>query len=216
MAEVIYVAAAALPALPPCPALFCTPGVRSPMHLPCTPACYRYTTRIEADKARYPVLPPCCALPAITCTWLVNAVLTHLPCRYTTRIEADKARYPVLLSNGNLIQSGELEGGRHFTVRRPATAQRPDATGMPHMRRAVSCCTCGGRSSCCAHPQPQNLQVASATVLPYVFLSAGVGGPLPQALLPLCPGGRKPGDEGAQNCGCLGWLVVDGCVDRRA
>ncbi|KAI7843850.1 hypothetical protein COHA_002401 [Chlorella ohadii] len=36
--------------------------------------------------------------------------------KYTTRIEADKARYPVLLSNGNLIQSGELEGGRHFTV----------------------------------------------------------------------------------------------------
>ena len=38
------------------------------------------------------------------------------PCRYTTRIEADKARYPVLLSNGNLVESGELEGGRHFTV----------------------------------------------------------------------------------------------------
>lgn len=38
------------------------------------------------------------------------------PSRYTTRIEADKARYPVLLSNGNLVESGELEGGRHFTV----------------------------------------------------------------------------------------------------
>ncbi|PSC69009.1 puromycin-sensitive aminopeptidase isoform X1 [Micractinium conductrix] len=36
--------------------------------------------------------------------------------KYTTRVEADKARYPVLLSNGNLIESGELEGGRHFTV----------------------------------------------------------------------------------------------------
>ena len=35
---------------------------------------------------------------------------------YTTRIEADKARYPVLLSNGNLIEEGELEGGRHYTV----------------------------------------------------------------------------------------------------
>lgn len=31
---------------------------------------------------------------------------------YTTRIEADKARYPVLLSNGNLMEQGELEGGR--------------------------------------------------------------------------------------------------------
>ncbi|PRW56145.1 puromycin-sensitive aminopeptidase isoform X1 isoform A [Chlorella sorokiniana] len=36
--------------------------------------------------------------------------------KYTTRIEADKARYPVLLGNGNLVQSGDLEGGRHFTV----------------------------------------------------------------------------------------------------
>jgi aminopeptidase N len=25
-------------------------------------------------------------------------------------------RYPVLLSNGNLKESGELPGGRHFTV----------------------------------------------------------------------------------------------------
>lgn len=32
--------------------------------------------------------------------------------KYTTRIDADKALYPVLLSNGNLIESGELEGGR--------------------------------------------------------------------------------------------------------
>lgn len=32
--------------------------------------------------------------------------------RYTTRIEADKALYPVLLSNGNQVDSGELEGGR--------------------------------------------------------------------------------------------------------
>lgn len=28
---------------------------------------------------------------------------------YTCRIEADKILYPVLLSNGNLIESGELE-----------------------------------------------------------------------------------------------------------
>lgn len=36
--------------------------------------------------------------------------------RYTTRIEADKAKYPVLLSNGNLKETGEAEGGRHFAV----------------------------------------------------------------------------------------------------
>ncbi|MDI9819059.1 MULTISPECIES: aminopeptidase N [unclassified Legionella] len=33
---------------------------------------------------------------------------------FTTRISADKATYPVLLSNGNLIGSGELENGRHW------------------------------------------------------------------------------------------------------
>lgn len=36
--------------------------------------------------------------------------------RYTTRIEADKSKYPVLLSNGNLKETGEAEGGRHFAV----------------------------------------------------------------------------------------------------
>ncbi len=36
--------------------------------------------------------------------------------RYTTRIEAPKSAYPVLLSNGNLIRSGESAGGRHFAV----------------------------------------------------------------------------------------------------
>ena len=35
---------------------------------------------------------------------------------FVTRIEADKAAYPVLLSNGNLIDSGELADGRHFAV----------------------------------------------------------------------------------------------------
>ncbi len=33
---------------------------------------------------------------------------------YTTSIEADSASCPVLLSNGNLVDSGELEGERHF------------------------------------------------------------------------------------------------------
>ncbi len=33
---------------------------------------------------------------------------------YSVTLRADKAQYPVLLSNGNLIESGELEGGRHF------------------------------------------------------------------------------------------------------
>jgi aminopeptidase N len=33
---------------------------------------------------------------------------------YTVLLRADKARFPVLLSNGNLVEHGELEGGRHF------------------------------------------------------------------------------------------------------
>jgi aminopeptidase N len=33
---------------------------------------------------------------------------------YTVTLKADKATYPVLLSNGNLVESGALEDGRHF------------------------------------------------------------------------------------------------------
>ncbi|XP_022736039.1 puromycin-sensitive aminopeptidase isoform X3 [Durio zibethinus] len=36
--------------------------------------------------------------------------------KYTCRIEADKSLYPVLLSNGNLIEQGILEGGKHYAV----------------------------------------------------------------------------------------------------
>lgn len=35
---------------------------------------------------------------------------------YTTKIVADKKLYPVLLSNGNLIDSGDLEEGKHFAL----------------------------------------------------------------------------------------------------
>ena len=33
---------------------------------------------------------------------------------YTVLLRADKARYPVLLSNGNLVEHGPLDGGRHY------------------------------------------------------------------------------------------------------
>jgi len=48
--------------------------------------------------------------------------ITYFPDRpdvmavYTTRIEADKKEAPVLLSNGNLVASGEACGNRHFAV----------------------------------------------------------------------------------------------------
>jgi aminopeptidase N len=33
---------------------------------------------------------------------------------FSVTLRADKARYPVLLANGNLVEQGELDGGRHF------------------------------------------------------------------------------------------------------
>jgi aminopeptidase N len=33
---------------------------------------------------------------------------------FTVTLRADKARFPVLLSNGNLVEQGDLDGGRHF------------------------------------------------------------------------------------------------------
>ena len=35
---------------------------------------------------------------------------------FTTRVIADKTTYPVLLSNGNPIEQGDLEGGKHFVT----------------------------------------------------------------------------------------------------
>ncbi len=36
--------------------------------------------------------------------------------RFRTRIEANKEAYPILLSNGNDVEKGELENGRHFVT----------------------------------------------------------------------------------------------------
>ena len=34
--------------------------------------------------------------------------------RYTVTLRADRERFPLLLANGNLVEAGELDGGRHF------------------------------------------------------------------------------------------------------
>jgi aminopeptidase N len=47
-------------------------------------------------------------------TWFLDR--PDVMARYTTRIVADKRRYPVLLSNGNLVERGELPSGKHFAV----------------------------------------------------------------------------------------------------
>ncbi|MBA4263417.1 MAG: aminopeptidase N, partial [Comamonadaceae bacterium] len=36
--------------------------------------------------------------------------------RYRVTLRAHQATYPVLLSNGNLVEQGALEGGRHYAV----------------------------------------------------------------------------------------------------
>ncbi|KAI3468713.1 hypothetical protein Pfo_025376 [Paulownia fortunei] len=36
--------------------------------------------------------------------------------KYTCRIEADKSLYPVLLSNGNLVEQGDMEGNKHYAI----------------------------------------------------------------------------------------------------
>ncbi|MEN9452442.1 MAG: hypothetical protein RLZZ369_1501, partial [Pseudomonadota bacterium] len=35
---------------------------------------------------------------------------------YKVTLKADKTKFPVLLSNGNLVEEGKLDGGRHFAV----------------------------------------------------------------------------------------------------
>jgi len=48
--------------------------------------------------------------------------ITYFPDRpdvmtsYKVRMQADKTEYPVLLCNGNLVESGELDNGKHFAV----------------------------------------------------------------------------------------------------
>jgi aminopeptidase N len=71
---------------------------------------------------------------------------------YTVTLRADKARYPVLLSNGNLVEAGALDGGRHWRAgttpsRSPATCSRWwPATWCA---RADRIRTRSGRDTCC-------------------------------------------------------------------
>lgn len=47
-------------------------------------------------------------------TWFLDR--PDVMARYTTRLVADQERYPVLLSNGDLVERGELANGKHFAV----------------------------------------------------------------------------------------------------
>jgi aminopeptidase N len=60
-----------------------------------------YSTQCEAEGFRH--ITPYLDRPDVMAVW-------------TVRMEADRAECPVLLSNGNCVEAGALEGGRHFAV----------------------------------------------------------------------------------------------------
>jgi aminopeptidase N len=47
-------------------------------------------------------------------TWFLDR--PDVMAEYRVTLRADKARFPVLLSNGNLVEQGTLDNGRHFAV----------------------------------------------------------------------------------------------------
>jgi len=47
-------------------------------------------------------------------TWFLDR--PDVMARFTTTIEADQAHFPVLLSNGNPVAAGPLDGGRHYVT----------------------------------------------------------------------------------------------------
>ncbi|MGH8676114.1 MAG: M1 family aminopeptidase, partial [Burkholderiales bacterium] len=47
-------------------------------------------------------------------TWFIDRPDVMAP--YRTTVRADKTRYPILLSNGNLVASGDEPGGRHYAT----------------------------------------------------------------------------------------------------
>ena len=68
-------------------------------------------------------------------------------------LRADKAKYPVLLSNGNLVEQGELDDGRHLRqVGRPVPeAELPvrAGRGRPGVPASSACARAAARSTCC-------------------------------------------------------------------
>lgn len=78
--------------------------------------------------------------------------ITYFPDRpdvmtiFTVRVEADKSAFPILLSNGNLIESGDLANGRHFTTwndpfRKPSYLFALVAGDLVHIRDSFTTMT---------------------------------------------------------------------------
>ena len=69
---------------------------------------------------------------------------------YTVTLRADRQKYPVLLSNGNLVEQGELEDGRHYAkwVDFPQ-AQLPVRPGQALVCASSASPRAAARSTCC-------------------------------------------------------------------
>jgi len=80
--------------------------------------------------------------------------------RYRTRIEADKSTCPVLLSNGNDVEKGDLENGRHFVTwedpfPKPSYLFALVAGDLVEKRDTFT--TCSGRDiDLCIYVEPRN------------------------------------------------------------
>jgi aminopeptidase N len=84
--------------------------------------------------------------------------------KYTVMLRADKAAYPVLLSNGNLIEEGDLGDGRHYAKwedpfkshricsrwSRPSWCARKRPSSWP--TAATCCCKCGWKRATSTRP----------------------------------------------------------------
>ncbi|MCO5146423.1 MAG: aminopeptidase N [Aquamicrobium sp.] len=86
---------------------------------------FRLTIRTRLDPARNGTLMGLFRSSGVWCTQCEPEGfrrITYFPDRpdilsvYTVRIEADRDAAPLLLSNGNPVERGDLEGGRHYAV----------------------------------------------------------------------------------------------------
>jgi aminopeptidase N len=93
--------------------------------VPNTPNAFTLTTEVEIDPAGNTALEGLYVSGGRFCTQCEAEgfrKITYFIDRpdnlavYQVRIEADAAQYPTLLSNGDLIDSGPLENGRHFAL----------------------------------------------------------------------------------------------------
>ena len=93
--------------------------------VPNVPAAFTLETEVEIDPSANTFLEglymsagrfctQCEAEGFRKITWFADR--PDVLARYTVRMDADKAAFPRLLANGNLVETGDLPGGRHYAV----------------------------------------------------------------------------------------------------